>query len=488
MRLPLLAPRREGWTWSAEGGLALISLVLLGALFTLPVALIPLHVARNINEGWNAYFAAAAMHGEPLYPARDAAMANTYPPLSFYLVGVLGRILGDDIVAGRLVSLAALLWGAVNVYRLSRWLGAARLLATLAASWYLLAVYILLPDYIAMDDPQFLAFALVTAGAVLFLQAREPRRKRQVLAAAVLIVAGGLVKQNEIALPLALCTWAAMHQRRNLALLLLYGAVCGAAAAALLYARWGPALIDNVLLQARRTSWERAVSMTQEELHLIAPYALAALLGGLLLRGGGRATLVLALLIWSALAGFWMLSGAGVNYNVLFDLILALALGCVALVLAAEAAQPEAARPALRRLAAEAAMMLSLFGFVVHDCAHPYAADIDRLKSAGDWSELSAQLAGADGPVLCENLAVCYWAHKPFEVDFFNFGEKLATGITTDSGFRSAIAARRYRYIELDTGCVTQPCLPRGNVAWLLAHYDAVGEVANQALLLEPAP
>src|ERR1700728_142178 len=67
-------------------------------------AIIPLHVSLDPNEGWNAYHAAAAMRGHGLYPGAASFMANNYPPLSFYLVGLLGQVTGDPIVAGRIVS------------------------------------------------------------------------------------------------------------------------------------------------------------------------------------------------------------------------------------------------------------------------------------------------------------------------------------------------------------------------------------------------
>ena len=47
------------------------------------------------NEGWNTYHAHSAAIGEPLYAARPDRSAVNYPPLSFHLVGALGRPLGD---------------------------------------------------------------------------------------------------------------------------------------------------------------------------------------------------------------------------------------------------------------------------------------------------------------------------------------------------------------------------------------------------------
>src|SRR5690242_6614170 len=59
------------------------------------------------NEGWNAYFQTAAWTGRNLYPGPADFMINNYPPLSFYAVGALGAAISDNILAGRLVSLAA---------------------------------------------------------------------------------------------------------------------------------------------------------------------------------------------------------------------------------------------------------------------------------------------------------------------------------------------------------------------------------------------
>jgi len=87
----------------------LFKLVLMGLAFAAASLLlrdafaIGAHVPLDPNEGWNAYLAHAAVTGAPLYP--QGLMVNNYPPLSFYIVGALGTITGDPIVAGRLVSL-----------------------------------------------------------------------------------------------------------------------------------------------------------------------------------------------------------------------------------------------------------------------------------------------------------------------------------------------------------------------------------------------
>src|ERR1051325_290758 len=83
------------------------SIALLAALFLVwPVwrAFFPMEIWGN--EGWNAYHADAAMRGAAqLYPPSDGLVANNYPPLSYYVMGWLGRAFGDPLYAGRAVSI-----------------------------------------------------------------------------------------------------------------------------------------------------------------------------------------------------------------------------------------------------------------------------------------------------------------------------------------------------------------------------------------------
>ena len=62
-----------------------------------------LNVEIENNEGWNTYFADAAMAKMPLYPSADQLITNNYPPVSFYIVGLVGRFIGDPVLAGQIV-------------------------------------------------------------------------------------------------------------------------------------------------------------------------------------------------------------------------------------------------------------------------------------------------------------------------------------------------------------------------------------------------
>jgi hypothetical protein len=70
---------------------------------------LPLHILKSVNEGFNAYFARRAMDGIILYPRPPEMLMNNYPPLSFYIIGPLGKLMGDYIIAGRIISVVSFL-------------------------------------------------------------------------------------------------------------------------------------------------------------------------------------------------------------------------------------------------------------------------------------------------------------------------------------------------------------------------------------------
>ncbi len=43
------------------------------------------------------------------------------------------------------------------------------------------------------------------------------------------------------------------------------------------------------------------------------------------------------------------------------------------------------------------------------------------------------------GTAACEELSLCYWAGSAFKVDFFNYGQKLATSALPRGGLRGNI-------------------------------------------------
>ena len=66
-------------------------------------------------------------------------------------------------------------------------------------------------------------------------------------------------------------------------------------------------------------------------------------------------------------------------------------------------------------------------------------------------SEISLLRSVGGREVACEDLALCYRAGGLFRVDFFNFGQKLRTGLLTNSACERAFASPPLRAIQLES-------------------------------------
>ena len=154
----------------------------------------------DFNEGWNGYFQLRAMAGEPLYTGFPPYFANNYPPLSFYLVGALGQVTGDPVLAGRLISLAALgaiAWASGSIVGTAGG-GRRERLFTVATCVLLFTAFA--TDYLGMNDPQLLAQAFATAALAVHLGGL-PSARRTVLTA-LLVTVSVMTKHNLILVPL----------------------------------------------------------------------------------------------------------------------------------------------------------------------------------------------------------------------------------------------------------------------------------------------
>ena len=130
----------------------------------------------NINEAWNAYFADAAYHGGKLYPSRDQFITNNYPPVSFYILGASGALIGDTVLAGRLISLLAIAAIALAVGLMVRHWNGSRTSALVGGLFCASGILRFFPGYAGMNDPQLLAQAVMAIGFLAFVKAIEKDR------------------------------------------------------------------------------------------------------------------------------------------------------------------------------------------------------------------------------------------------------------------------------------------------------------------------
>ena len=419
--------------------MALFAVVCAAGLWRV-VATTGLHVPLDPNEGWNAYLAAAAMAGHA-YPDAHSYFVNNYPPLSFYLVGALGRAVGDSIIAGRIVSLVAFLCVAAGIFQAARIMGC-RALHAAFASLFFMAWLIVSSDYVGMNDPQLLAHAIQIAGLLLVL-----RRTPNDIAAAGLFVVALFVKHNLVAMPVAVGIWLLLEDRARarrfigagfsflLLGLVLFRIVYGDS---LLSHLASPRSYSSRLLLGNLKEWFvwGGITITangylllsrlnDRYVALVGPYATIAFLIGCVFSGGG-----------------------GVDVNVFFDADIALSLS-VGLIF------HHAQRVALR----SAVALLLLV---------PLSVGLFHASSGEDWRDpdywlhpMADEAATAQGDIafikarfgraLCETLSLCYWAGKRAEVDVFNTGQQFATDARSNADLIRQIDAHAFSTMEFDT-------------------------------------
>jgi hypothetical protein len=397
------------------------------------------------NEGWNAYHAAAAMAGGSPYPPTQSFMTNNYPPLSFYLVGALGRAISDMIVAGRLLSFAAFLAIAGCIVAALRLMACSTLEAAFGGLVFA-ACLLLNSDYVGMNDPQLLGHAIAMAAFLLVL--RQPRDMLTLVAAALLFTLAFFIKHNLIVLPLAVTAWLALYDRKSALKLALAGAMflaAGLIAFRLIYGFDVFGTLQSARVFALR---DLAVNLLSWLIWGLLPLVVAALLFAIR-RDDEQIVLCSLYAATSFAVGASYFGGAGVDVNAMFDADIALAL---------------VAGLALNRFSGRGA---AYTGAVVAAYLLPLAVGLWSMFS-GDWLDKDYWLhpmrdeaamakddilflRAHDGPALCETLAYCYWAGKAPEVDVFNTGQQFATHARSDDTLVRMIDARRFTAMQFDT-------------------------------------
>jgi hypothetical protein len=282
-----------------------------------------------------------------------------------------------------------------------------------------------------------------------------------VIAGAVLILLGGFTKHLLIPLPVALTLWIVLYRRERL----LPWLACFAVGLPLTF--WFvsssyPAFVDE-LLSPRAYSLHRTVSAT---IHALLRFLPLLLIGAIPLtramRAAGRSTLsppLTLVLMYAALSlviGAIAAGGEGVTRNAFFDLLIALTL------FAALGLERMVAAPAVMAYlgAGMAAYAMVTAPQTVRDLRELDAMEQDTRATVAMIQHLGK------GHAACETLALCYWAHGSFTVDFFNYGRKLRTGAASVESCEQALQRGAFPVLQVEpdrrhpAGTRLWPCTP----------------------------
>lgn len=397
------------------------------ALIT-PVARLSHHIFISHNEGWMAYFSEFAISPKPLYQPLDSFILNNYPPLSFYVFGALGSLLGDTIFAGRVIALLGLLVTTVMISLIVKRFAGSNYLSITAGILFVGYMGLHHTDYVAMSDPQWLAHGLMMSGLALFLYKKENRLL--FFCSMLIMLSAVLTKHNLLPIPAAITIWLYMKDKRRFYYWMIAGFLSATIALLIIYLAYGGNFFADIFL-APRTYHIGRMAKVGTWLIPATIYISAAFFLSMVSFKDRDIQLIILFLLISLEWGMFITGGGGVYYNSIFDFL-------ISIFIAAFIAVDRLAKMLEKKMdiGSSGAVTLIVFAFLLPQLlitpsklyfTKELLKNLDEIETRIEKD--IAFVADYPEPVMCENLALCYWAGKKFSFDFYSTGAELKTGM-----------------------------------------------------------
>jgi hypothetical protein len=350
------------------------------------------------------------------------------------------------LIAGRLVSLLSFFALVANVFWLIRRLGGTSSGSVFGAAIFAAILLSFAPAYVGVDDPQLLGDAVMLAGFNLFLARGDTLSG--ILATALVVILAGLIKHNQIAVPLAITVWLLLNDKPRFVRWIAVFFAVSAVAIAGLYASFGFNVFGSIFIHRHYAIESSLLAISTWWLPLL-PLFVTALIFSASRWHDSRQNIVVAYLAASALEG--LLVFQGVNLNIEFDLVIALSISA-GLALDAFVDGIRASGVPGRHANTVAVLFLSLgviftspvklgglVDFIVHGKRED-AALRDQI----------AFIASHRGPVICEQISLCYWSGKAFELDPFNSHLYFQSHPGSESALLKRVSDKDFPVIQLN--------------------------------------
>jgi hypothetical protein len=407
---------------------------------------------RNYNEGWNVYNTQRFLDHELIYD-NNYWRINNYPIFSFLAVAGVNLVIHDLLLSGRLIALVSFFAVGIFAATATRRFGGDRVDALFAGGCALGFCYCVAPAWVAADDPQTLGEAIMLAGLVSHIS--RPPDRVSLLRTALLVTAGGFVKHNLIAIPLAITIDIAIRSPRRL--LFWLGCCTGLTLGCLglTYLVAGGAFIDH-LLSPRSFTWYGARYHLMKYLRLGEfPLAVMLLFGGAIFSRDHRILTAYGVI---SIASATIFSGfEGASYNMFQDaaVFLAVAAGVTLHELRGRIVAGESAHGRNSKLTVGVASLLLAQPILARS---PQASV--QIFHAGDMLENyrraertfldeAEYISEKHGPAICESLLLCYRAGQPFTLDPFNSRQFVLAGRLDQNELIRRIAAKEFAVVQL---------------------------------------
>jgi len=457
------------------------------ALFYLsrPIVQLPFKIGKNYNEGWSGLYAERILDSKQLYPKYNDLISNNYPPISFYFVATIGLLMEDNILAGRIIALFSLFIVSYMIMLSIKQLGGNTYEALVVGMFFLAYMALVAEHYIAMNDPQWLGHAIQMIGFVLFLKSKQ--KGFLFYLSIIVIFLSGFVKHNLISLPLAITVWLLLYNRKALVYLVLISFIVISSLLFIFSVIYGIEILQGLLLDSR--TWSLGILAKNVEYRYAKIFIIIGLgVMGIFLLYPSKSIILLALyFIISAIWGAFISGGSGVNWNSIFDLIISLTL-IIGLLLNHSSEFAHKNIEFVNRLHTSIIIIL-LLSLVIY-APRRFIEVKKTFRTIYHISQVVADdidfLASIKGPVMCENLSLCYWSGKDFEVDFFNSGQKIQTGVIEKKKLTKLFEQHCFSVIQVNGSTGSSFRFPKSINEEILKYYEIIRAGSKSGVFLVP--
>jgi hypothetical protein len=443
----------------------------------------------NVQEGWNAYWAAVAWSGGDLYPVPNSLELNNYPPLWFYVTGSLGSLLGDNIIAGRILTGAAMLGTAVAVFLIVHAMTGLRRDGVTAGAAFLAMCGLFYGQYAAADDPQWAGNLLTTFAMLAVVRSAANKVAVPIHRVVPLLLIASLFKHSVFAAPTSIAIYLLFFRTAEFPRFVLSSSVGLAVVCAGLFFIFGSGFFASILYP-RRYDLAIAWDQTVDHLKLYGPFlAVIAFLGYLAAQRSSAAKLIFIYSFVGLIQGFVLSGGFGVDVNVFFDFAIACSIGLGLLQNAV--ARFIGKEPRLLPVAIALLIWLGITLTPVVSSSEQALTDAREILGnlAGSPQQADVDyIKGTPGTAVCENLALCYWAGKDFSVDLDTLKILVTGKPELEADFIANLERCLYPLIQLEDDWDDEDDGPftEGILTALETHYTAVP--GTEANYLVPRP
>jgi hypothetical protein len=412
---------------------------------------------RNYNEGWNVYNADRLIHHQLIYD-NNYWRVNNYPIGSFLIIASVDFLFDDLLLSGRIVAFVSFVAIGLLAAIATRRFGGDRIDAVFGAGCTLGFCYLVAPAWIIADDPQTLGEAVMLGGLVSYLS--RPADRVCLLRTALLVVLGGFIKPNVLAIPAAITLDLAIRSPRRLLFWLgsCGGLVIGFLGVTQLVA--GGTFFDH-LLSPRIFDWHGVRYHLMKYLRLFKFPLVALILGIRAAFSGNRFVLgawgVVSIVVAAALSGF-----EGTSYNMFQDA--AVFLGVAAGIMLSEARRFAIHRGLTKAVVIAMPLLVAqpILSRAPDSLVYLYNTrallEQDRVRQEVFLSD-AKYILDRGGRAICENLLLCRSAGQLFTLDPFNSRQYILADRLDERELIERIAAHEFAVIQLKADICDDPAM-----------------------------